>query len=296
MKLRICAAALAALIAFGPAGASDPAVLPLYPAGTVKPLPVPERTEDLFHSGQMIVRNVSEPSLTVFLPDPAKANGTAVIVAPGGGFMMLSFDSEGTLVAKQLAAEGVTAFVLKYRLTQTPEDPAAMLIQFTAMLKQRAAGQGAKAAERVKAEAMAAEDAAAAVRLVRQRAAEWKLDPKRIGLIGFSAGAITTARVAIGEVAGRPDFAGIIYGAVNGTVPADAPPAFIATAADDPLLANAPIPAYQAWKAAGRPAELHIFESGGHGFGLVPKGTTSDHWMDEFVWWMSARGLLPAKK
>ena len=88
----------------------------------------------------------------------------------------------------------------------------------------------------------------------------------------------------------------IIYGALHHPVPADAPPAFIATSADDGLLQAAAIPMFQAWRAAGRPAELHLYEKGGHGWGMSMKGSTSDHWFDEFVWWMQARGLTGAKR
>ena len=133
----------------------------------------------------------------------------------------------------------------------------------------------------------------AAVRLVRGRAAQFGIDPHRLGFLGFSAGAMTTTNVATSaDPADRPDFIGVIYGALRHPVPHDAPPAFFATAADDPLLPNAPIPMFEAWKAAGRPAELHIFERGGHGFGMLPNGATSDHWIDEFLWWVEARGLL----
>jgi acetyl esterase/lipase len=109
--------------------------------------------------------------------------------------------------------------------------------------------------------------------------------------VGFSAGGMTASNVATGDPSGRPDFVGIIYGALHNPVPPDAPPAFIATSADDPLLKDAAVPMFQAWRAAGRPAELHLFEKGGHGYGMNVQGLTSDHWFDEFVWWIRARGL-----
>lgn len=283
--------------AAAPAGGE---IIPLYAVGALKPLPVPERTDAVPPTGLRVIRNVSAPTLEVFPPAPGKANGAAVIVAPGGGFMMLSYDSEGTLVAKRLAAEGVTAFVLKYRVAQTPEDPIAFLAEMRSLLTAVAAKSAAQMRigelPRFPTEDLAVADAQQAVRLVRRRAAEWGIDPARIGLVGFSAGAITATDVAIGDQSARPDFVGIIYGAVRGPVPADAAPAFIAAAADDPLLKAAPEPLFNAWKAAGRPAELHIFERGGHGFGLTPQGSSSDHWLNEFLWWMQARGLLSAKK
>ncbi len=293
---RLIGAVLAAgLACVGAARAAEPAVIPLHRPGAAPAATPPERTEKLM--GELRVRNVSQPSLTVFAPEPGKANGAAVIVAPGGGFVMLSWESEGVLVAKRLAEQGVTAFVLKYRLAKTPEDPTAFLADF--MRRMRAAGASATPGappqvmqQPLEDEPEAAADAADAIRLVRGRAGEWGVDPKRIGFLGFSAGGITAAHVATGAASGRPDFVGVIYGALRDPVPAGAPPAFIATAADDPLLKDAAIPMFEAWRKAGAPAELHLYERGGHGFGLTPKGTSSDHWFDEFLWWLQARGLL----
>lgn len=306
-RLRAVGTGVAAALLLGfttSAQAADPASFPVY----AKPLPESggnlERTDELPGSGgQRIVRNVTQPSLIPFLPDPAKATGTAVIVAPGGGFMMLSLDSEGTLVAKKLAEQGVAAFVLKYRLEQTPPAPALFMVELMKRMRGLSDPKGpdGKPLESrlppFPTEPLAAADAAAAVKLVRSRALDWGVDPKRVGFVGFSAGAITAANISTGEAAGRPDFVGIVYGALGTPVPADAPPAFIVTAADDPLLpARASIPIFNAWKAAGRPAELHIYERGGHGFGMTPKGASSDHWFEEFVWWMEARGLLKSAR
>jgi len=293
---RLTALALTMLLAsVGAVRAADPPAIPVPVQGGAPKAVSPERTEKLL--GELRVRNVSQPSLTPFLPAPGKATGAAVIVAPGGGFMMLSWESEGTAVARRLADAGVAAFVLKYRLDPTPDDSAAFTRQFMATMASLAKGGGGGAGTlpNFAAEAPAAADAAEAIRLVRSRASEWGVDPHRVGLVGFSAGGITAANVATGPATGRPDFVGIIYGALSKAVPADAPPAFIATAADDPLLRAAAIPMFEAWRAAGRPAELHLYEKGGHGFGMVPKGTSSDHWFDEFVWWMQASGLLGAK-
>lgn len=257
-----------------------------------------EHTGDLLGSGLRQIQNVGEPSLTAFLPGPGKANRTAAIVAPGGGFMMLSWDSEGVLVARRLAEAGLAAFVLKYRLVETPADPA----DFTAALNGLVASAGRHLqptpehpyGEPFPGEAAAAEDGAQAVRLVRARAAEWGVDPRRVGFVGFSAGAIIAASIAAGEALGRPDFVGLIYGAQRAAPPKNAPPAFIAAAADDQLLARAQLPLFEAWRKAGAPAELHVFERGGHGFGLVAQGASSDHWFDQFVWWLQARRLLTA--
>lgn len=294
--LRFISVTFAAIAAFVlPCGAiAAEAVIKIYPPDALPKAATPERFDK--ESGDAIVWNVSEPSLTPFLPEPSKANGSAVIVAPGGGFWFLSWENEGTRVAERLAKEGFTAFVLRYRLEAMPDDPAAFKREskerVIGLIKLAMAGGGVQK-HTFPIEKLAAADAAAAVRLVRQRAAEWRLDPSRVGFVGFSAGGITAANVATLDPTGRPDFVGIIYGALHNPVPADAPPAFIATSADDGLLESAAIPMFQAWRAAGRPAELHLFEKGGHGWGMSVKGLTSDHWIDEFVVWLQLRSENP---
>lgn len=284
----------------GKALAAEGAEIPVYPAGTLETGATPERLEQMDH--EINAWNVSEPSLTPFLPDPDKANGTAVIVAPGGGFWFLSWENEGTRVARKLASEGYTAFVLRYRLDRMPDDPEEFKKASFERIKQlvlQARSEGNVTKKSFATEKLAAADAAQAVRLVRKRASEWGVDPNRVGFLGFSAGGITAANVAThNDADARPDFVGIIYGALRGSVPKDAPPAFIAASVDDGLLGDAAIPMFQAWRAAGRPAELHLFEQGGHGWGMTTKGLTSDHWFKEFVWWMQMRTTtkLPAQK
>ena len=237
-----------------------------------------------------VVRNVTSPTLKPFLPNPGKSTGTAVIIAPGGGFMMLSMDSEGYAVAEWLAARGVTAFVLKYRLETTPVAPDAFQKKMFEMI-----GSHRDLAQSLPGEPKAVEDGLAAMRYVRAHASRWQIDPARIGFMGFSAGGMTTSGVSTQyDAAARPDFVGIIYGAMkaNAVVPADAPPAFIAVAADDQLLADASHPIFKAWKAAGRSAELHIYQRGGHGFGMNPTHGSADHWIDEFYWWLQSTGVL----
>ena len=285
MKLALGLAAAMALAFAGMAPAAQAADAPaimLYAPGALPAAAAPERMDN------GLLNNVSQPTLTPVLPARGKANGQAVIVAPGGGFLVLAWDKEGMAVARRLADAGVTAFVLKYRLGETPTDPAAFMKYFNGKMGDLAvsAARGEPLPPPFPAEGLAAADAAQAVKLVRRRAAEWGLDPHRVGFVGFSAGAITAANIATGEPAGRPDFVGIIYGALRSPVPKDAPPAFIATAADDVLVRNYAAPMFQQWKAAGRPAELHIFERGGHGFGMNVQSSTSDHWIDEFLWWL----------
>jgi len=137
------------------------------------------------------------------------------------------------------------------------------------------------------------EDARAAFALIRRRAADWHVDPNRIGMVGFSAGAMLTMTTALAGQEAKPAFVGDIYGPVGAmTVPADAPPLFVAVAADDPLFGGGEMGIIKSWIAAKRPAELHLFEQGGHGFGMYPKETTSTGWFDEFVRWLGMHGML----
>lgn len=282
--LRLAVTAFLAALLAEAAYAGPP--IPVYPPGTMPKAATPERTQK--SGNDTNVWNVSEPSLTPVLPSPEKANGAAVIVAPGGGFWFLSWENEGTRVAERLAAEGYTAFVLRYRLDRMPDDPDAYAAASMKKLQGLfvLASKGGVQDVVHDGEKAAAADAAAAVRLVRSRAGEWKVDPKRVGFIGFSAGGITAANVATLDPTGRPDFVGIIYGGLHNPVPRDAPPAFIAASVDDTLMGDGAIPMFQAWRAAGRPAELHLYEKGGHGWGMTTKGLSSDIWFEEFLLWM----------
>ena len=250
---------------------------------------------EAWHSqyGSAFARNVTVATLTPVLPDPAKANGTAVIVAPGGGFRTLSMENEGWDVARALAARGVAAFVLKYRLNQTPAD-------FETFA--RPAPAGATPPRRDPAAMMAGlapqiADARAAFALVRRRSGEWHIDPARIGMVGFSAGAMLTMATTVAGGDAKPAFIGNIYGPLAAmTVPADAPPMFVALAADDPFFGTGGFGLIESWRAAKRPVEFHLFEQGGHGFGMYPKPTTSTGWFDEFTRWMAMHELLkPAR-
>jgi acetyl esterase/lipase len=136
-------------------------------------------------------------------------------------------------------------------------------------------------------------DARAAFALIRTRAAEWHVNPGRIGMIGFSAGAMLTMTTTLDGQDARPAFIGNIYGPLNAvTVPADAPPMFVALAADDPLFGNSGFGLIDSWRAAKRPVEFHLYEQGGHGFGMYKKTTTSTGWFEAFVAWMGMRGFL----
>jgi acetyl esterase/lipase len=264
--------------------------------------PLPGATaKESWHSqyGSLFARNVTVATLTPYLPDPSIASGAAVVVAPGGGFRTLSMENEGSNVAKALAAKGVAAFVLKYRLVQTPAD----MPGFEKSMAQMFSGTAARPPRPSTPEAMAAsiapqlEDARAAFALIRRRAAEWHVDPNRIGMVGFSAGAMLTMTTALAGQDAKPAFLGDIYGPMRElTVPADAPPLFVAVAADDPLFGGGEMGIIKSWMAAKRPVELHLFERGGHGFGMYPKETTSTGWFEAFARWLGMHGMLkPAR-
>jgi acetyl esterase/lipase len=243
--------------------------------------------------GDPMVRNVTTATLTPFLPDPDKATGAAVIVAPGGGFMWLSMGNEGWEVAEALRARGVAAFVLKYRLRPTPE----RLDDFKNSMDAMFAGAGARppgAAPRLDDQV---EDARAAFALVRARRVEWRIDPDRIGMMGFSAGAGTTMATLMQAGETRPAFIAPIYGGMGPVnVPADAPPMFVALAADDPLFAGQGFGLIESWRAARRPVEFHYYQNGGHGFGLGNPDRTSNIWFDSFMHWLDVNGFLSADR
>ncbi|HVU07700.1 MAG TPA: alpha/beta hydrolase [Verrucomicrobiae bacterium] len=239
-----------------------------------------------------IVFNVVNPTLTVFQPAPDKANGTAVIICPGGAFFALSIDSEGFDVARWLAAKGVTCFVLKYRLVECKtDDPTTELAKYGPL-----SSLDTVVAPVVK---LALADANTAIAYVRQHAAEYNVNPNRIGIIGFSAGGTVAVSAAMNYTPeSRPDFAAPIYPAYswaikgNG-VPSDAPPIFVLAASDDPLgLAPQSVTIYQEWIKAGKSAELHLYSKGGHGFGMRTQNLPSDHWIELFANWLDVQGLM----
>ncbi|WP_218843836.1 MULTISPECIES: alpha/beta hydrolase [unclassified Sphingomonas] len=289
--------AIAAVIgpaAMARANSSPAQIIPLYAKGTVASLGVPE-TRVRQPSGEPLMFNVSEPGLEVFRPAPGTANGTAVIIAPGGGFVALEYAAGGTAVARKLAQHGVTAFVLKYRTIRSAADPMQLpevhLREMELIMARAQSGVPAEVPP-FAGEPHAIEDGERAIAIVRQRAAEWGIDPRRVGVIGFSAGAYLAADLAIGVKASRPDFVALLYGGLRTPVPADAPPAFIAAAADDAFQPDDAVLLYNAWHEAGAAAEVHVYERGGHGFGLMRKGATSDYWLHELIWWMQSRGLI----
>jgi acetyl esterase/lipase len=250
-----------------------------------------QEQESVIPHSLKVVRNVAQPTLTAYFPAPSTANGTAVIVCPGGAFHFLSIDMEGTDVARWLNARGVAAFVLKYRLVRTGDD-------FPEAVWKTLGDRQAMAEMTAPLQPLIHADGQQAVRVVRERATEWGIAPDRIGMVGFSAGAGVTVSVALEHDAGcRPDFAAAIYGGgrKDVPVPADAPPLFILCAGDDAMAAPASVRLYSDWRVAGHPVELHIYAQGGHGFGMNKQGLPSDTWIDRFGDWLRMQGLLAPK-
>ena len=264
-------------------------VIPLYPGTPPGSTPEKHYFSKLWNTE--VVANVTKPTLTVFKPAPDQKNGTAIVVAPGGGFMALSINSEGIDVAKYLAAKGVTAFVLKYRIAHTGDDATQ---EFAALTSDRqkfieTVGQFIP---------LAVADGLAAVTYVRRHASEFGVSPDRVGIIGFSAGGEVAAGVGFQyKPESRPAFVAPIYPATirleDAVVPADAPPIFIVAATDDSLgLAPDSVALYEKWRKAQKPAELHMYAKGGHGFGMRKQNIPTDHWIDRFADWLDQQGFL----
>lgn len=279
-----CAVALLTLAA-GAGGADAQEVVRLW-AGDAPGSEGMEREESVrvTPEGEQVVSRVDRPSITAYLPDPARATGAAVLVIPGGGHSELWMDHEGYRVAEWLRARGVAALVLKYRLAR--DSGASYTVEEHALW-----------------------DAQRALRLTRSRAAEWRIDPDRVGVIGFSAGgqlaALAGTRFDDGRADGgdpveressRPAFMGLIYPAVreNLPLPEGTPPAFLLSGEDDyPMIAEGVARLYLAMKEAGVPVELHVLTGVGHGFGLRwnnPPAVAA--WPGMFRAWLGAIGVL----
>jgi predicted peptidase len=241
-----------------------------------------------------VVYNVSRPTLTVFSPVTGKANGTAVIIAPGGAFHALSINSEGFDVAKWLVEKGITCFVLKYRLARSlTTDPVAEVM----------AKWGNKEFENENKAVIPLEiaDGRAAIAYIRKHAAEYNLDVNRIGIMGFSAGGTVTSSTLYNYTKeNRPDFAAPIYPffptEMHGVIPNDAPPIFIVTASNDGLgLAPHSIDLYSKWIAAKHDADLHLYARGDQGFGMRKQNLPTDNWIERFYDWLGVQNLLSKK-
>ena len=311
MTLRLVAATAIALASFGRADAqmprlemvraatpTEPNAIPLYTgiAPGSEAARYPEIWTRAFAREQW-VRNITRPTLTPFLPKKGTGNGAAVLVVPGGGFQFVSISNEGWPVAQWLADHGIAAFVLKYRVEHTPEAETdfakAMAIRF------QAARSDTPPVEMQPAIELARADAQTALRMIRGNAVKWGIDTRRVGMVGFSAGAMTTMATTLADAPdARPDFIAPIYGFMTPVTPPPHPqPMFAALASDDPLFGQQGFGLIESWHKAGGSVELHFFQGGNHGFGAQKKGTTSDLWFDEFMAWMKAEGFLkPAAK
>ena len=229
-------------------------------------------------NGMPMAQNVVRPVLQYYPAAKNKAVGTVMIVAPGGGFRSLMMSYEGVDIAKCMNDIGIDAFVLKYRLTYTeakPQVPPAANPQ---------AGQNVRE--------LAAADGMQAVRLVRQHASEYGYKPDRVGMIGFSAGGAVLLAAVAGPAESRPNFAAAIYAAGAGTTvpPEGAPPMFIAVSSDDQSVGyQGSLDLFSAWRKASVPVELHVFQTGRHGF--VQKGGGADHYLDRLEEWLKVNGL-----
>jgi len=236
---------------------------------------------------QRIAYNVSQPVLLP-LPSslPAGQVAPAVLLVPGGGFEFLAMDNEGYDVARRLDRLGVRVFIVKYR-TQPLADG---FTGFQAAITETFLKGGRVPLEMIP---YTVSDLQAALRLVRSRAAEWKVDPGKTGVLGFSAGAITVlTNTLANDATARPDFIGMIYGPTAGTVvPKGAPPLFAALAADDRFFKDQDLSLIHAWRKAGSSVELHLYSAGGHGFASHPTGTTSDAWFDHYALWLRDNGI-----
>jgi acetyl esterase/lipase len=250
--------------------------------------------------GDPMARNISVATLTPFLPKKGKANGAAVIVAPGGGFRWLSLSNEGWEVAQALADQGIAAFVLKYRLFPTPES----MDGFKESMNRTFAAATPPTEDKKETAPVSRPpmdlsnqlaDAEAAYTMILKRATEWGVDTTRLGMIGFSAGAGLTMHATLKSKIMQLDFIGPIYGGMGPVeVPNNAPPMFSVIATDD-FLFRGQFGVVESWFKAGRPVEFHLYQNGGHGFGLGNPNRTSNRWFDAFKYWLDVNGFLATK-
>src|SRR6185312_6489995 len=224
-----------------------------------------------------VALDVVTPTLTLYLPDRSIATGAGVIIAPGGYCVALAMDIEGNDVARVLQKAGVAAFVLKYRTMEKRQQGVPTDIDMDQACKYGIA------------------DGIQAIKVVRQHAAEWGVSPDRVGIIGFSAGGMVASGAMLQpNPVTRPSFDALIYGAPFGVMPAiphNLPPIFMAWAQDDTVARVPVVKFYDALTSAGQEPEAHVFNAGGHGFGMRKQGTSSDHWIDDFISWLNARGF-----
>jgi acetyl esterase/lipase len=246
-------------------------------------------------NGIATIRDVVDPSMTAYLPEPSTSNGVAVVVCPGGAFRALAWESEGVAVARWLNKNGIAAFVLKYRLLKTgegmmafPKPGAGPKLQ----IKNANANPDPNNEELNNVIRMAISDGQQAIRLVRQNAKKWSINPSKIGIMGFSAGGgVVVGTAMLNDPAGYPNFLVSLYGPsqFDVHVPDNAPPLFIAVAANHKPVSMGCVALYTIWNEAGKSAELHVYSKGK--FGLGGQGLPSDTWPDRFLEWLKAEGF-----
>lgn len=250
------------------------------------------------------ISDVTSPSMTVYLPDPSIATGIAVVILPGGALRFLSWENEGTKVARWLNAKGIAAFVLKYRLFTSvmqsksgPQQPMTLRLTVDQFDQVRNANTNlSNNPQMLKVLNMASGDAREAIRIVRQQAGKWNINPAKVGFLGFSAGGGVAINAIVGndEKAAMPNFVGTIYGPslVDVLVPQPAPPMFIATNANHMNVAAGCLALFTVWKKAGGNAEIHVYDKGVGPFGMDKKGAPSDTWIDSFYEWLKANEFV----
>lgn len=273
---------IAMLFVFASAAGQDPEEIPLWKDGAPG---FEKRKDEPVKAKDWWVKNIHNPSVTVYLPPKEKATGAAVVICPGGGHRELVFTAEGSDPAKYLNSLGVAAIVLKYRLAREENSPYTL-------------------------EKHVKDDVYRAMRMVRSKANEWNIDPRRIGIMGFSAGGEVVAMIAyspgdgdpaakdpIDRQNGRPDFQILIYpgpGFIPQTLPANAPPAFMLAANDDACCSGPVITLLEKYHAAKIPVEAHIYTQGAHGFNMGYRSSLKSikGWPQRMADWLDDNGYL----
>jgi acetyl esterase/lipase len=288
------------------AEAQTPQEIHLWPGGAPgsETWSVPE-TIITSPAGDRTIANVSDPSVTVYLPPAETATGAAVVVAPGGALRLLAWDGEGVKAAQWLNSKGIAALVLKYRTLQTmaaagrgrgaaPPAGAAQPAAGRQELEIRNANANPAPGDAALTEVlhMATADAQQALRLARRNAAAWRIDPARVGIMGFSAGGGVAVGTALAERSdASPDFLVSVYGPSlqDVDVPAHAPPLFVAVGGTHFNVTNGCLALFAAWKAAAKPAEIHVYDNVSAGFGMSTRGLPVDSWNERLLDWLVAR-------
>jgi acetyl esterase/lipase len=307
MRRHLLVAAMLAIAA--DAAGQAPTEIRLWPAKAPgsEAWTIPE-TMTTSPSGDRTIANVSEPSVTVFLPPPSAATGAAIVVAPGGALRVLGWDNEGVKVARWLNDRGIAALVLKYRTLQVAPGSSGRGV-VVPPVGPGAAGSPRQELEIRRANAnpepdnpaltavlrMAIADAQQALRLARRNAVSWQIDPARVGIMGFSAGGGVAVGTALSERSdASPDFLVSLYGPSlqDVDVPAHAPPLFIAVGATHFNVTNGCFALFAAWKAAGKPAEIHVYDQVSAGFGMSARGLPVDSWTERLLDWLVARKMV----